>query len=461
LQDRPDLLFPADVFRAPFFTLSLMFPVAASGQKVLPVLNHLITDKQFVAGSAAQVVDLNGNFGMEPIDAQVVRFTAQYGPPGSPITTTMDMALFSNRTPVSRTNFLNYVTGGRYLNSFIHRSAPGFVIQGGGFRFTTSVSVVPTYAPIVNEFGISNTLGTVSMAKLGGDPNSATSQWFVSSGANSDNLDFQNGGFTVFARVTKSTLQTALSYNDPAQFPIWNAGGAFDNLPLHSSFPNTRDIEAHDLIRFSSVALAPLPAGEAGESTQLAFSVVSNSNPAVATATISGQGVLTIRPMAGGLGSTVFLIRATDSVGNRVDDSFSVSQVREPFSAWRTRVFSAADATNDLVSGPLADPDHDGLTNLELFAHGLTPGQHRNPVSIQFANSARPAFTLPKRNDIDGLSVTIEGSSDLGITDSWKTTPHEQVAKTTEGNIDTITIQPTEAGTLPMFYRLKFQLSNP
>jgi len=73
------------------------------------------------------------------------------------------------------------------------------VIQGGGFKITADATGSPTFGnvakldPIVNEFGVSNTLGTISMAKLGGDPDSATSEWFISTAANSDNLDFQNG----------------------------------------------------------------------------------------------------------------------------------------------------------------------------------------------------------------------------------------------------------------------------
>jgi len=39
------------------------------------------------------------------------------------------------------------------------------------------------------------------MAKSPGDPNSATSQFFINLGNNSGNLDSQNGGFTVFARL--------------------------------------------------------------------------------------------------------------------------------------------------------------------------------------------------------------------------------------------------------------------
>ena len=101
-------------------------------------------------------------------------------------------------------NFLNYVSDGDYNNSFIHRSVSGFIIQGGGFSFNESLfNYVPTDPPIENEFGLSNVRGTVAMAKLGTDPDSATSQWFINLADNSANLDQQNGGFTVFATVVE------------------------------------------------------------------------------------------------------------------------------------------------------------------------------------------------------------------------------------------------------------------
>ena len=457
------MLFSFRVLRRLLFAGPLaLASVAGAAPKVLPVLNHLIADRQLTGGSPTEVISLQGIFGTEPIDDQVVRFTAEYGPTAAPVTTVTDMALFSSRTPVTRTNFLNYVTGGDYVNSLIHRSAPGFVIQGGGYRYVTSMASVPTDPPIVNEFGISNTFGTVSMAKVGGDPNSATSQWFVSTGANSDNLDFQNGGFTVFARVTRSTFQTALNYGNPAIFPIWNAGVPFDNLPLHSGFDNTRNIEARDFIRFKTVALAPLPAGEAGESTTLTYSVLSNSNPAVASLVINSGGGLEVTPKLGGIGTSSVVIRATDSVGNTVDDTFVIRQVREEFAGWRARVFSAPDNTNDTISGLYADPDGDGITNLQLFAHGLPPGHHKNPVIHHTSTPTRPQFEFPLRNDISGLGVLIEGSSDLGVTDSWKTVDQEQVAGSTTGNIDTLTIQPTSVvPNSPFFYRLRFVMMNP
>ena len=140
--------------------------------KVLPVLNHPIADRSGLAGTPL-TVNLSSAFGTEAIDDQVVRFTSQFNAGSVPVV--LDIALFSNRTPVTRQNFLNYVNAGRYTNSVIHRSVPGFVIQGGGYTFNGNFVNVPTDAPIVNEFGVSNTLGTISMAKVGGNPNSATS----------------------------------------------------------------------------------------------------------------------------------------------------------------------------------------------------------------------------------------------------------------------------------------------
>lgn len=114
--------------------------------------------------------------------------------------------LFKTHTPATTENFLNYINSGAYTNGIFHRSVPGFVIQGGGFKIVDgpngkSLAAVNTFPPITNEFKISNTRGTVAMAKLGNNPNSATSQWFVNLADNSQNLDNQNGGFTVFGRV--------------------------------------------------------------------------------------------------------------------------------------------------------------------------------------------------------------------------------------------------------------------
>jgi peptidyl-prolyl cis-trans isomerase A (cyclophilin A) len=112
--------------------------------------------------------------------------------------------LFDSAAPATVANFLNYVEAGRYNGTFIHRSVPGFVLQGGFFVFNqllNEVGGITLDPPVANEFNQSNSRGTLAMAKLGGDPDSATSQWFVNLADNGANLDAQNGGFTVFGQV--------------------------------------------------------------------------------------------------------------------------------------------------------------------------------------------------------------------------------------------------------------------
>lgn len=111
--------------------------------------------------------------------------------------------LFDTAAPVTVQNFLNYANRGAYNGSYFHRLERNFVLQGGAYRFVTpsGIAAIPTDSPIVNEYSESNVRGTVAMAKVGGNPDSATSQWFVNLADNSANLDVQNGGFTVFGRV--------------------------------------------------------------------------------------------------------------------------------------------------------------------------------------------------------------------------------------------------------------------
>ncbi len=112
------------------------------------------------------------------------------------------LELDEQAAPVTVKNFLNYVESGFYDGIIFHRVIPGFMIQTGGFVVqNTRMAKQPAGAPIKNEFGISNIRGTVAMAKLGGNPDSATSEFFINLADNSRNLDNQNGGFTVFARV--------------------------------------------------------------------------------------------------------------------------------------------------------------------------------------------------------------------------------------------------------------------
>jgi uncharacterized protein (TIGR03437 family) len=152
-----------------------------------------------------------------------VRFDTSFG--------YIDVDLLPNSAPLTVANFLNYVNRGDYNNSFIHRSVPGFIIQGGGYKWSNkTVMSVPEDGPVANEFKLSNVRGTIAMAKLGSDPNSATNEWFFNLVHNGSNLDNQNGGFTVFGRIANAEGLGIIDRIAAAQ--VINAGSAFTDLPV-------------------------------------------------------------------------------------------------------------------------------------------------------------------------------------------------------------------------------------
>jgi cyclophilin family peptidyl-prolyl cis-trans isomerase len=175
----------------------------------------------------------------------------------------IDVQLLDNGAPATVANFLNYVTSGAYANVFIHRSVPGFIVQGGGYRWnstTNAASLVPANAPVVNEFSSSrsNLRGTIAMAKLGGNPNSATNQWFFNLANNAANLDNQNGGFTVFGRVVGNGMQVVDAI---AALQVVNASSPFDNLPLISVPVSPDPITAQNLVIINAITVLPALTG--------------------------------------------------------------------------------------------------------------------------------------------------------------------------------------------------------
>jgi peptidyl-prolyl cis-trans isomerase A (cyclophilin A) len=106
------------------------------------------------------------------------------------------------KAPKTAANFLQYVKDKHYDGTVFHRVIDGFMIQGGGY--TADLSQKPTRAPIALEAdnGLKNDAYTIAMARTG-NPNSATSQFFI----NVKNNDMLNApkpdghGYAVFGKV--------------------------------------------------------------------------------------------------------------------------------------------------------------------------------------------------------------------------------------------------------------------
>lgn len=165
----------------------------------------------------------------------------------------INLKMLRKQKPITVQNFLSYSDSGRYDNIPWTRSVPNFVIQSGALQIDSTNTIVKTEtdAPIVNEFEangvVSNRRGTVAFAKLPGDPDSATNEFFFNLNDNGGDgpysLDVQNGGFTVFAK-----LADVLSYG------VVDAIAFYQTAALHN--PLTGDGVLPD---FSPVNLTDVP----------------------------------------------------------------------------------------------------------------------------------------------------------------------------------------------------------
>jgi len=245
--------------------------------------------------AASAVIDLTAAFNLAQVNGTVVRFSNNIG---ADIYAELFDAAGPGRTrttPATVANFLAYLDAGRYTNSIMHRSVPGFVVQGGGFTDKSLAAAIPQFAAVTNEPGNTNVRGTIAMAKLGGNPDSATNQFFFNLADNSANLDAQNGGFTAFARV----LGTGMTVVDAmAALQRFDFGSPFDDLPVTGTTTQS-EVTRSNLVNISSVSRV----------RELVFTA-SSSNPAVATATVGADGGLTVDYADTGTGTATVTVRA-------------------------------------------------------------------------------------------------------------------------------------------------------
>lgn len=108
------------------------------------------------------------------------------------------------KAPKTVENFLQYVADKHYEGTVFHRVIDGFMIQGGGF--TADMQQKNNRAPIALEAknGLKNDRYTIAMARTG-NPNSATSQFFINV-ANNDMLNApqpDGHGYAVFGKVVQ------------------------------------------------------------------------------------------------------------------------------------------------------------------------------------------------------------------------------------------------------------------
>lgn len=414
-----------------------------------PVLGTTISTQTLASGGNTSV-SLTDKFS-DPDSESAVRLITNVG--------NMDFILYNTATPQTVTNFLSYVNNasstGNYNGAVFHRSVAGFVVQGGGFKVQSApnnfTSITTTASP-TNEPGISNLTGTVAMAKLGTDPNSATDQFFVNLADNSSNLDNQNGGFTVFARVAGSGMTTA---NAIAALPTVSSTVNVDGTANTSltNWPVTSGSTMDTTKMVTITSAAPVAV--------LSYSITGNTNSAAVSASISGTNVQ-INGVAGGQSNVT--VTATDLDGNTVSQTFAVTVNQAP------SITSAAPSSNGAVGSaypftytatgypvPTFSVTSGALpAGLSLSSAGVisgtctTAGTYSGVVTatnINGTNTQNFSITVPKLSGtiaLGSLSQTYDGTA-KAVTST--TTPSGLTVTYTYNGSSTA---PTNAGSYPI-----------
>lgn len=308
--------------------------------------------------------------------------------------TGIDVLLFDQSgagAPLSAANLAQYVNAGRYRDTIFHRLVPGFVLQGGGFVWSDSStggpSAITSFAALQNEFSTArgNIRGTVAMAKLGGDPNSATSQWFFNLGDNTANLDNQNGGFTVIGRAKSPLdllLMDILSVSDtPLASNATYQGNVFQNLPVVGLTSTSTTITPANALRFSTITLE--------KQAELSYSILSNSRPDALVATVSGSSLQLKRVQGtGGTPSSTpatVVVRATNLLGETVDQALQVTLPALASDQPNAQPIVTPNAVQGQPGSTVRLPLHLNSNTLAANANQLQLAVHFNSTKLSFS----------------------------------------------------------------------------
>ena len=264
-----------------------------------------VADVSVTAPTAPTVIDLSPSFNDAAANRTRVAFGFDVG--------RTVVELYDDVAPLTVANFLNYVRSDRYETTVVHRavnllSGEPFVVQGGGYH-SPDLNHIATDAPVQNEFR-ANTVGrgTIAMAKLAGQPNSATSEWFFNLRNNADILDGQSGGFTSFGEVIGNGMTVIDAI---AALPrITQPAPAFDleDFPVQVNPPAT----AQDFVDVEFVAELPDVTTVVSDNTNLVTPVLTGTT-------------LTLNYTPGATGTATVVISGVDRLGGTVNESFVVT----------------------------------------------------------------------------------------------------------------------------------------
>ncbi len=293
-------------------------PVLKSGQT--------LGDLVFEPGAAPVKINLNAKLEYPSAGADYARIQTPLGD--------IYLEFLTADAPNTVANFKTYLANESttaadkpktFDGTFVHRAVPGFVIQTGGYQPLSELPEIPTKLDpdgnpitVANEFMAANTRGTVAMAKIPDDPDSATHEWFFNLADNRAILDNQNGGFTAFARVLGNGMAVVdrIAALNQLDLDGPQSNSAFDNLPYYNVQAGQNQLELFNLLLLTTVRSVPssaVPAALRGVPA-ITTTVVSPALASVAKVVLA-KNSLTVTPGKFG-GQFPVTVRA--SVGNGI-----------------------------------------------------------------------------------------------------------------------------------------------
>ena len=199
--------------------------------------------------------------------------------------------------------------------------------------------------------------------------------------------------------------------------------------------------------------------GSASDGVDYAALSKTISLPAGAT-----QAVITVTPIPDLLaeGDENVVLTLSTPVACVLGDPGSASAMihDKPFDAWRAAHFTTGELGDPLISGPEADPDHDGLANLMEYAFALVP-QEASVLSWStpqiVANFLTLSYTRPQPPPPD---VRYEGETSAILPGAWTADAVELAVTTNSNGTATVTIRDSVSiATAPQhFLRLRIRL---
>jgi alpha-tubulin suppressor-like RCC1 family protein len=245
-------------------------------------------------------------------------------------------------------------------------------------------------------------------------------------------------GFTYDGNATAPTNAGSYAVVGTISDPLYQ-GSANDSLVIA---PATQTITFNTLLNVPYTATPIALSATASSGLPVVFSV--QSGAAILSGsnlTLTGTGSITVRAAQSGDGNY--------AAAANVDRTFTVTA---NFDSWELGHFTAPELTDANVSGPNADPDADGFSNLVEYALGLEP---RTPSTTGLPEVTTDAthwiYTYTRPEGRTDITCAVEVSTDLS---GWGAPTVAEVLVSASGGVETWQAkQPLSSANT--FFRLK------